>query len=134
MAKTTLLTISTPNGKVFTHDVLQVNADISEGRIGVFARHTPLVSSLKIALFNIKYEDGTTKQGVINGGIFNVTGKEVTILTTDFVFKDEIDQEHAQQSYKRLKYMLDSELKPMEKKGIEERLRYNELKLKLFER
>ena len=133
MAKKLLVTISTPNGKVFTDEVLQVNADISEGRIGVLARHTPLVSSLKIALFNIKYQDGTTKHGVINGGIFNVTGKEVTILTTDFLFREDIDQERAQQSLKKIKYMLDSKLKPMEKKGLEERLKYEELKLKLFQ-
>ena len=91
MAKELLLTISTPNGKVFNDTVVQVNADISEGRIGVLAKHTPLVSSLKISTFNIRYHNGDVKKGIVNGGVFNVSPEEVTILTTDFLFDEDVD-------------------------------------------
>ena len=124
MAKEIKVTISTPNGKVFNDDVVQVNAEISEGRIGILAKHSPLVSSLKVSLFNLKYDNGTMKQGVINGGIFNVTGEEVTILTTDFLFHEEIDAQRASEDIKQIKYLMDGNLKPMEKQGLEERLKY----------
>jgi|GEM_PF-2153095 len=132
MAKELLLTISTPNGKVFEDNVVQVNANISEGRIGVLAKHSPLVSSLKISLFNIIYPNGEIKKGAINGGIFNVGSDEVTILTSDFLFQEDVDDQRANEEIKKIQYMLDSELKPMEKQGLEERLKYEELKLELY--
>ena len=134
MAKELLLTISTPNGKVFNDTVVQVNADISEGRIGVLAKHTPLVSSLKISTFNIRYHNGDVKKGIVNGGVFNVSPEEVTILTTDFLFDEDVDVSRVNEQIKKIKYMLDSKLKPMEKQGLEDRLKYEELKIQLSKR
>lgn len=131
MAKTTLLSISTPTGKVFKDDVAQVNVDISEGRIGVLAKHSPLVSSLKTSTFNIRYEDGRVLHGVVAGGIFNVTGTEVTILTTDFLFSDEVDITRCEKDIAKMKYMLEADLQSEEEKGLKDRLKYEELKLEL---
>ena len=129
--KTTLLSISTPTGKKFQENVIQVNAEIAEGRIGILASHTPLVSSLKTSLFSIKLEDGTMKEGVVSGGIFNVTGLEVTILTTDFVFKSEIDVSRAKNEMSKIEKELSKDIKDAQKEALNERLKYEQLKIEL---
>ncbi len=129
--KTTLLSIATPTGKRFQKNVVQINAEIAEGRIGVLAKHVPLVSSLKTSLFSIRYEDGKIEHGVVAGGIFNVTGAEVTILTIDYVFESEIDVSRAKKEIEKIKKELSNNIKDAQKKALNERLKYEELKIEL---
>lgn len=131
--KTTLLSISTPTGKKYQENVVQVNAEIAEGRIGVLASHSPLVSSLKISLFSIKQKDGEIKHGVVSGGIFNVTGLEITILTTDYVFKEEIDVSRAKNEISKIEKELSKDIKDSQKEALNDRLKYEELKIVLAE-
>ena len=130
--KTTLLSISTPTGKRFQENIVQINADNAEGRIGVLAKHTPLVSSLKTSLFSIVYENGDIKHGAISGGVFNVTGLEITILTTDFVFESEIDPKRAKEEILKIEKELSKDIKDAQKTALEERLKYEKLKLELI--
>ncbi len=129
--KTTLLSIATPTGKRFQKNVVQINAEIAEGRIGVLAKHVPLVSSLKTSLFSIRCEDGKIEHGVVAGGIFNVTGAEVTILTIDYVFESEIDVSRAKKEIEKIKKELSNNIKDAQKKALNERLKYEELKIEL---
>lgn len=133
--KTTKLTISTPSGKLFESDeVVILNADIINGRIGVMANHTPLVSSLKISTFSVEFKDGTKKDGVISGGIFNVTPKEIVMLTTDFDWVNEINFSEAENNIKNIKYQLQSNVSKAEEESLGERIKYNELKIEVFNR
>lgn len=125
--KTFKISISTPAGKTFeSNEAVTINANLLEGRIGVYANHAPLLSSLKISDFSIKLEDGTLLRGVIRGGVFNVSANEVTILTTKFKFDNEIVIKDVQDEINNLNYQLNGELLPTEKETLESRMKYNQ--------
>ncbi len=132
--KTFKLSMSTPIGKNFEIDnVKQINANILEGRIGVMANHSPLVSSLKISDFSIELENGQTLIGVVDGGVFSVTNEGVTILTTRFDFSNEIDKSKVENEIKEIQYNLQDDVKETEQISLGERLQYSTLKLEIAE-
>lgn len=124
------ITISTPVGKFFSSDeVVILNAEILEGRIGILANHSPLISSLKISNFSIKFSNGSENSGIINGGVFNVNEKEVTLLTTKFEWQNEFNIEETKKDTENIVNKLKTNIKPYEEKSLNERLKYNNLKL-----
>lgn len=130
--KTFKLSISTPVGKNFEiENAVVINAYLLEGRIGIMANHTPLVSSLKISDFSIETEDGKKLVGVVDGGIFNVTKDDVTILTTRFDFVDQINVSNTKNEIKEIEYILQDDVKDVEQRHLEDRLKYSKLKLEI---
>ncbi len=130
--KTFKLSISTPRGKNFeTEDAVILNANVLEGRIGVMANRSPLVSSLKFSDFSIKLADGTELVGVAGGGVLNVTKDNVTILTTRFSFADEVDVEQTKASMKLIESELQKDVKDAAQASLNKRHIYHELKLKI---
>ncbi|NQX83228.1 MAG: ATP synthase F1 subunit epsilon [Mycoplasmataceae bacterium] len=126
------ISISTPVGKKFESDeVVMINANLSEGRIGIMANHSPLVSSLKISDFSIKFKNGSEEIGVIHGGVFSVVKNEVTILTTRFDWGDEVNISETQKEIKNIINQLQSDVKKVEAESLNNRYKYAELKLKI---
>ncbi len=126
------ISIMTPKGKKFISDkVLFVNANLLEGEIGILANHTPLVSSLKISKLILKLEN-EEKIGVIHGGVFNVGKEEVSILTTNFEWTEEIDVDETQNEIKNIEYQLQSDVKEKEEESLSNRLKYANLKLSIL--
>ncbi len=130
--KTFKLSISTPRGKNFeTEEAVMLNANVLEGRIGVMANRSPLVSSLKFSDFSVKLADGTELIGVTAGGVLNVTKDNVTILTTRFSFSDQVDVEQTKASLKLIEAELQKDVKDAAQASLNKRHIYNELKLKI---
>ncbi len=130
--KTFKLSISTPIGKNFElENATQINANILEGQIGIMANHSPLVSSLKVSRFSVFTEDGKELHGVVDGGVFSVTAKEVTILTTRFDFSDEINRSSTENEIKEIEYNLQADVKAAEQKSLNDRINYANLKLEI---
>lgn len=128
--KTFKITISTPIGKNFEADnAIMINADLLEGRIGVLANHSPLVSSLKVSEFSIELENGEKLNGVVDGGIFNVSTEGVTILTTRFDFDYEVDEKSTVDEIKAIEHELQYDVKSNEQKSLNDRHIYADLKL-----
>lgn len=130
--KTFKLSISTPMGKSYeSESVKQLNCHLLEGRIGVLANHSPIVSSLKVSTFSIELENGDKLEGVVNGGVFNVTSEEVSILTTTFEFKSKVNVEKTKSNILELEKRLKQDLKGAQLKATQELLIYENLKLTL---
>ncbi len=130
--KTFKLSISTPIGKNYeVENAVAINAYILEGRIGVMANHSPLISSLRISTFTIELEDGSTLTGVVDKGVFNVTKDEVTILTTRFDFSDEIDVKKTEKEVKQIENTLQRDVKDAEQKSLGDRLKYAQLQVEI---
>ncbi len=126
------LSISTPIGKNYeTEDAVSINAFLLEGRIGVLANHSPVISSLRVSDFTIELEDGTKLVGAIDGGVFSVVDKHVNILTTRFDFSNEIDVESTKEEIKEITYHLQDDVKKAEEESLGNRLKYSEVKLKI---
>lgn len=130
--KTFKLSISTPTGHKYEQDDAQLlTADLLEGRIGILADHTPLVSGLKISTFRIKDKNGQEIQGVVKGGIFDVKKDEVIILTPNFCMEDEVNRQHCEDEIKNVEYQMQSDVKDAEAKSLDERIKYAKLKLSI---
>ncbi len=131
--KTFKLSISTPTGHKFELENVQLlTADLLEGRIGIMADHTPLVSSLKTSIFKIKNDSNEEFIGAIKGGIFDVKKDEVVILTPNFCMSDEVKSQDCEDEIKDVEYQMQSDVKESEAKSLEERLKYAKLKLSLI--
>ncbi|MBQ2324629.1 MAG: F0F1 ATP synthase subunit epsilon [Clostridia bacterium] len=80
------LKISTPEGDVFSGEVLSVSVRGAEGDLAVMAGHIPFVSPIKPCDCKITLEDGTEKIGHTDGGILTVSAEKTVILTGSFAW------------------------------------------------
>ena len=80
------LKISTPEGDVFSGDVLFVSVRGAEGDLAVMAGHIPFVSPIKPCDCKVTLEDGTEKIGHTDGGILTVSAEKTVILTGSFAW------------------------------------------------
>ena len=80
------LKISTPEGDVFSGEVLFVSVRGAEGDLAVMAGHIPFVSPIKPCDCKITLEDGTEKLGHTDGGILTVSAEKTVILTGSFAW------------------------------------------------
>ena len=72
--------IITPNGSIFSGDVLSVTLPGSEGEFGVLPHHAALISLLNSGVIEIEKEDKSKELVAINWGHVKVDEGKVTIL------------------------------------------------------
>ena len=80
------LKISTPEGDVFSGEVLSVSVRGAEGDLAVMSGHIPFVSPIKPCDCKITLEDGTEKIGHTDGGILTVSAEKTVILSGSFAW------------------------------------------------
>ena len=82
--KTYLLTIASPDGKLFSGQVQRIILRGAEGDLAVMAGHMPFITSVKPCTCQIMMEDGEEKPAWIDGGLLTVDHHSVTLLTSVF--------------------------------------------------
>ena len=105
-AKSFVLTVVTPEHKVFEQTVEMIILRTVDGEIGVLPGHIPLVASLSIGPLRIKTAGGE-RIAAINGGFLEVTAEKVTILTESAEMAEEIDVARAESARQRALARLD---------------------------
>lgn len=80
--KTFLLTISSPDGCLFTGQVARITLRGAEGDLAVMAGHVPFITSVQAGDCLVHLEDGKVKNAKTEGGLLTVTREGVTLLTT----------------------------------------------------
>lgn len=126
------ISISTPIGKTYeTEEAVLLTADLLEGRIGIMAKHSPIVSSLKVSILRIKYEDGGEDVCAIHGGVLSVVDNEVTILTTNFDWSYDVNVNESQDELKNIEYQLQSDVKNAEAESLNNRHKYASIKIEI---
>ena len=98
--KTLILTVVTPERRVFQEAVNMVIVRTIDGEMGVHPGHIPLVAPLAIGPMTIKKPDGESKAAV-TGGFIEVTAQQVTILTDAAEMAEEIDISRAEAARQR---------------------------------
>jgi len=112
MASTLKLEIVTPDAKVFSDDVDMVTLPGSEGEMGVYPMHVPLMTQL--AAGEIAVRKGAQEFYLAVGhGFVEITGESVSVLTDMAIEADKIDEAKAEEAVKaaeaRLAEKLDDE-------------------------
>ncbi len=87
--KTYQLTVSTPDGNVFSGQCTELLIRGTEGELVVMAGHIPFVTSLVPSGCTLWLEDGTERSATVDGGVLTVDKDSVTILAGSFKFVEE---------------------------------------------
>lgn len=85
--RTFLLKISSPEGDIFSENVVCLNVRGTEGDLAVMAGHIPFVSYVQPCDAKIILEDGNEKIGSVGGGVLVVSPEKTILLSGDFSWK-----------------------------------------------
>jgi F-type H+-transporting ATPase subunit epsilon len=100
MADTLKLEIVTPAGVTYSEDVSMVTMPAVDGQIGVFPKHIPLMTRIEPGEI-IVLRNGTQDFLAVGGGLVEITGDHVGILTDMAVAAKDIDAAKAEEARQR---------------------------------
>ncbi len=96
------LEIVTPEATTYSEDVEMVVLPGSEGELGVYPRHVPLLTAVKPGELRI-FKDGRATSLAIGEGFVEITGDSVSVLTDMALESDKIDEAGAEAAIARAK-------------------------------
>ena len=101
------LDVITAEREVLSDEVDLVVAPGSEGELGILPSHSPLMCTLKEGELTIRKGDEDTYLAV-TGGFLEVMDNVVTVLADACERSDEINEERAQEAFRRAQQRIDS--------------------------
>ncbi|HUD82437.1 MAG TPA: F0F1 ATP synthase subunit epsilon [Candidatus Saccharimonadales bacterium] len=100
MANTLLLQIVTPEAQTFSDQVEMVTLPGSEGEMGVYPNHVPLMTQLVPGEIVVR-KDGLDFFLAVGEGFVEITGQRVAILTDMALRVEQIDDAKAEEARRR---------------------------------
>ena len=100
MNMTLRLEIVTPEATVYSEDVDMVTLPALEGQIGILPHHVRLMTQMVPGEMIVR-KDGQVNFLAVGGGLVDVTGERVSILTDLAVAADSIDEAKAEEARQR---------------------------------
>ena len=109
MAETLKLEIVTPDGKAYSEDVEMVTLTGVLGEMGILPQHIPLMTKMVPGELVVR-KGGRDLFVAVGGGLVQVTGTRVNILTDMAVAADRIDEARAEEARRRAEARLREKL------------------------
>ena len=100
MAATLKLEIVTPEEKIYSEDVNMVTLPGTEGELGVYPNHVPVLTAIKPGELRI-VKDGRESAMAVGEGFVEIKGDTVSILTDMALQSEKIDITAAEQAVAR---------------------------------
>jgi F-type H+-transporting ATPase subunit epsilon len=100
MADTLKLEIVTPAAVVYSADVQMVTLPAVDGQIGIFPHHVPLLTRVVPGEIIVQ-RDGAEEFLAVGGGLVEITGTSVSIVTDMAVGVKDIDEARAEEARQR---------------------------------
>ncbi|EKE83336.1 F0F1 ATP synthase subunit epsilon [Idiomarina xiamenensis] len=100
-AKTVQLEVVSAEAKLFSGKVATVQVTGSEGELGIYPGHAPLLTKIKPGMVRLVKEDGAEQLMYVAGGVLEVQPHNVTVLADVAVRANELDEEQALAAKKR---------------------------------
>jgi F-type H+-transporting ATPase subunit epsilon len=94
------LEIVTPESTTYSEDVEMVVLPGSEGELGVYPKHVPLLTTVKPGELRI-FKDGRATSLAIGEGFVEITGEAVSVLTDMALESEKIDEAAAEAAVAR---------------------------------
>jgi F-type H+-transporting ATPase subunit epsilon len=107
------LEIVTPEAKVYSEDVDMVTLPGSEGEMGIFPMHVPLMTQLAAGEVSVR-KGGQDFFLAVGDGFVEVTGDRVSILTDMAIKAENIDEAKAEEARRRAEARLAEHLEAEE--------------------
>lgn len=93
MASQFELNIVSAEEKIFSGSVVSVRVTGVDGELGVYAGHTPLLTSIKPGMVKYTLQDGREEFIYVSGGFLEVQPTIVTVLADVAIRGEELDQQ-----------------------------------------
>ena len=100
MVDTLRLEIVTPEGTVFSEDVIMVTLPCIEGQLGIYPLHVPLITQVVPGEI-IAHKHGQDTYLAVGEGLVDVASDRVAIVTDMAVAADHIDEAKAEEARQR---------------------------------
>ncbi|HXO97269.1 MAG TPA: ATP synthase F1 subunit epsilon [Chthoniobacterales bacterium] len=94
------LEIVTPGGRVYQDDVDMVVLPGSEGELGIYPAHVPLMTQLAPGEVRI-LKDGKQTELVVGSGFAEITQTQVSVLTDSALEDESIDENVTEEAIRR---------------------------------
>ena len=95
------LDIVSAEEKIFSGNVKNIIAAAMMGEVGIFPKHTPMITPLKPGEVKIITEEDEEKLFFISGGVIEVQPDIVTVLADTAIRGEDLDEAKAEESKKR---------------------------------
>jgi F-type H+-transporting ATPase subunit epsilon len=133
MANTLKLEIVTPEAKIYSEDVEMVTLPGSEGEMGVYPQHVPLMTQIVAGEITAR-KDGRDYFLAVGEGFAEITGERVAILTDMAIKAENIDEARAEEARKRAESRLAEKLDEEESALVNAALAHSLAQLKVKRR
>ena len=94
------LEIVTPEGRAYQDDVDMVVLPGSEGELGIYPAHVPLMTQLVPGELRI-FKDGKQTELVVGSGFAEITQTQVSVLTDSAIEDESIDENVTEEAIRR---------------------------------
>ena len=112
------LEIVTPETKIYSEDVDMVTLPGSEGELGVYPRHVPLLTALKPGELRV-IKDGRETSMAVGEGFIEIKADAVSVLTDMALEAEKIDIAAAEAAVERAKAAMKEDHSAAEVAGIQ---------------
>ena len=133
MSATLKLEIVTPEAKVYSEDVDMVTLPGSEGEMGVFPLHVPLMTQIVAGELAVR-KGGQESVLAVGEGFAEITGDRVCILTDMAIKSDDIDERKVEEARRRAEARLQDKLSDSEEAMVKAALTHSLAQLKVKRR
>jgi F-type H+-transporting ATPase subunit epsilon len=127
------LEIVTPDAKIFSEDVDLVTLPGSEGEMGIYPMHVPLLTQVAAGEIIVR-KDGRDYFLAVGEGFVEITGDHVAIMTDMAVKAENIDEAKADEARKRAEARLTEKLSDEEAAMVSAALAHSLAQLKVKRR
>lgn len=133
MANTLKLEIVTPEGVSYSEDVEMVTLPGSEGEMGIYPNHVPLMAQVASGEVAAR-RNGKDEFLAVGDGFVEITGERVAILTDMAIKADNIDEAKAEEARKRAEARLEEKIDDQEAALVSAALAHSLAQLKVKRR
>ncbi|GKX57334.1 ATP synthase epsilon chain [Leminorella grimontii] len=95
------LDVVSAESSLFSGEVQKIQVTGSEGELGIYPRHIPLLTAIKPGLIRIVKLDGEEEFIYLSGGILEVQPTAVTVLSDTAIRGQDLDEARALESKRK---------------------------------
>lgn len=96
------VTVTTPKGLVIdSKEIISINVPGQEGDIGIYDDHSPLISTLRAGIIDMKISDDQNELYFVKKGIVEIQDNNVDLIVDFIESKAQIDLDRAEKAKKR---------------------------------
>lgn len=109
-AKTYHLDVVSAEKQMFSGLVEKIQVTGSEGELGIFPGHAPLLTAIKPGMVRIVKEHGNEEYIYLSGGVIEVQPSKVTVLADTAIRGEDLDEARAMESKRKAEEHINNSL------------------------